>query len=401
MTNPNLNTRIFEDITRNAIFAIAIFGKLDTECVYLNNIGFETLNLQPTDDPELMLHELFTKTERQDFISFKPAMLRTDGYYNDVMMSRPTGPMFVADLGIQNIKINDDEFTVLTFKDITLQKKMQRELTVKQDEIKKAFEEILEQNTQLKALDKSKDKFISLTTHELRTPLSAMIATSEVLALDLYDSEEQLKEFIQTIYKEGKHLLNIVNDILDFSKIQAGKMDFYIEEQNIKEKLADCAEIYEHMAEEKGIKIEISAEIDPPICYYDDLRITQVITNVMSNAIKFSSADSTVRIGVKPIEGFMQVSIADSGKGIPDEHADKIFNEFVTVGNINTHHKGTGLGMPISKKLMEGMGGAIHFKSKTDEGTTFFIDIPTEKILDDEVYRARPDFDEDFIAKSA
>ncbi|MCB0394091.1 MAG: ATP-binding protein [Bdellovibrionales bacterium] len=118
-----------------------------------------------------------------------------------------------------------------------------------------------------------------------------------------------------------------------------------------------------------------------------------MISNITNNAVKFTKPDSTVTIALKEEDDCFILKIKDEGPGIPESHVGRVFNEFETVGNVNTHHKGTGLGMPISKRLIEAMGGSIGFECPKDGGTEFFIKVPKEKTLDEEHYKPRPDLD--------
>jgi signal transduction histidine kinase len=283
-------------------------------------------------------------------------------------------------------------------RDVTLQKKLQRDLTAKQNEIQKAYQEMLEQNTALKELDRAKNKFIALTSHELRTPLAAMVATSEVLVLKFYDTDEEREQFIKTIHTEGLHLLEIVNDILDFSKIQAGKMDFFIGFHDLKLVAEKLIENFEHMAAGKEVQLELDVKTDKLKAYVDPLRFRQAFSNVINNAIKFTHPKTKVTIRLESDEKFLTVSVIDQGPGIPQESIVKVFNEFETVGNVNSHHKGTGLGMPITKKIMENMGGAIELSSTVGQGACFALKLPLDKVLAEDLYKDRPTEADDLAA---
>ena len=124
----------------------------------------------------------------------------------------------------------------------------------------------------------------------------------------------------------------------------------------------------------------------------------QVLSNILSNAIKYNKEEGWVRIRSVRTDEFVEVSIQDSGKGISPDDQKKVFNEFETLGKVAQHHKGTGLGMPISKRLIEGMGGEIHLESEVGVGSTFKIKVPINKVLEDTNYRDRPDEAGDLVA---
>ncbi|NJM09813.1 MAG: HAMP domain-containing histidine kinase [Bdellovibrionaceae bacterium] len=312
-----------------------------------------------------------------------------DGLYHDIVINSDHGRPFIGNLGVRLLEVDGHSAHLLMMQDVTLQKKLQREIINKQSEIKGAFEELLKQNRQLRELDLAKDRFIALTTHELRTPLSAMVSSAEILKMGLYDSPEQMREFIDMIHDQGLHLQDLVNDILDFAKIQAGKMDFYIEEQDPLPLVKSILRNFEGMAETYKVTLQIDAPPVPQLCYFDDLRLRQILSNIVNNAIKYNRPGGTVRVSFEGFGDHVRILVKDTGKGIPEEQYDKVFNEFETVGQVAEHHKGTGLGMPISRKLADGMGGKLMLESTVGVGSTFWVEIPNRKVLDPTLYRPR------------
>jgi len=381
-------------IAQEAIMGIAAFSK-DEECVYLNRLGSEVLEMGVYEgDIPLMLEELMGQADRPGFArGFSRSLLDNEGLYQDILMQKKNGHPFVANVGVKHAHLaNGDAVTILMFQDVTVQKKLQRDIQAKQDEINKTYVEVMEQNRQLKDLDQAKDKFIALTSHELRTPLSAIVATAEVLVLELYESPEQKEEFIKTIYSQGLQLMELVNDILDFAKIRAGKMDFAIEQLDVRKTVASIKMNFDHMASASNVTIDTELPDEPVLAFFDALRMKEVINNVVSNAIKYNREGGTVTVRIeKSPTGLVRIRCTDTGLGIPADKISVVFNEFETVGHLSKHHKGTGLGMPISKKLCQSMGGDLTLESVEGVGTSFFIDIPTEKILDESMYNSRPD----------
>lgn len=395
----SINNEIFELIANDIFLGVAVFSSANSQCVYMNKLAREYLLIAPTKELSTVKPEMFFAPSGQDrFRPFSQEVLNAEGLSQDILVHRKDGSRFIADIGVRSITIGNEKFIFLMIRDVTLQKKLQRELTAKQEEIQKAYGEILEQNKSLKDLDRAKDKFIALTTHELRTPLSAMIATSEVLHLKLYDTDEERDAFIKTIYTEGLHLLEIVNDILDFSKIQAGKMDFFVGHHDIKPAVDMLVTTFAQMAESKNLKIEAQFDGNELKAYFDPLRFKQAFSNVLNNAIKFTHPDTTIRVRAWISDNKLNVSVRDQGPGIPAEARDKVFNEFETVGNVKTHHKGTGLGMPISKKIMDSMGGSITLDTEEGRGACFTLTMPLEKVLAEDMYRDRPSDTDDLAA---
>lgn len=387
----------FEIIAQDAIMGILAFNRSSHRCVYSNVLAREVLDLladsDPQATPELVLKDLYPKEARGTSKAFSEEIVKREGLTQDVLLKKRNGQMFTANVGIRYVQTSTEgQLLLVMFQDITFQKMLQREITLKQDEIHKAYAELLEQNRQLRELDLAKDKFIALTTHELRTPLSAIVATAEVLTLKLHESTEQMEEFIKSIHEQGLHLMELVNDVLDFAKIRAGKMDFYIEQKDLRPVLEKLTANFESMAEQSGVVLTHDLAAVEAVCYFDLIRLKEVFNNVLSNAIKYNrKEDGKVHVSVSGSEEFLRITVADTGQGIAPDKLQHVFNEFETVGNVARHHKGTGLGMPISKRLTEGMGGRLTLESEVGVGSKFFIDLPTKKVLPDELYRSRPD----------
>ena len=391
---------LYKVIADEATMGFLVFSLGENEsCVYCNRLGKDILDIDPSQDiSQLKIEDFITPRSRPEFRSFSPELLQLEGLMRDVLMQKISGVPLVVNLGIKKVNLQGSPHVLLMLQDITIQKKLQREIDLKQTEIKEAYQELLEQNKQLKELDLAKDRFIALTTHELRTPVSAIYATAEVLNLGLFDTDAERDEFVKTIFDQAGHILELVNDILDFAKIQAGKMDFFIEEQDLRGCLDLQITNFQQMAAQKNIQLNYEVSEGPLLCYFDNVRLGEVFSNVINNAIKFSNENSEVKVVVKKeVSESYLVSVIDQGKGIPADKVDKVFNEFETVGNINTHQKGTGLGMPISKRIMDSMGGSIQLKSVEGQGTTFFIRIPTDRNLDESEYKTRPEQVDDLL----
>ncbi len=380
---------LFRIMADEAIMGFVTFDIEDRSCLYMNKRARELFEILDDDQP-LILDSIFGTESRGDFKAFNEDLIAHEGLYQDVILMRENGQSFVANVGVKRSTVGEQHVVVLMIQDVTLQKKLQREVVAKQLEIKSAYEELLKQNKQLMELDLAKNRFIALTTHELRTPLAAMVAAAEILHMNLYDTPEQMKEFIDMIFEQGQHLHDLVNDILDFAKIQAGRMDFYIEEQDIHPVLTSISEGFEGMAESSKVKIQLNLPESPALCYFDELRIKQVFSNIINNAIKYNREDGVVKIWIESDEENLKVFVSDTGKGIPKDQIEKVFNEFETLGQVAQHHKGTGLGMPISRRLMEGMGGRLLVDSEVGVGSKFWIEIPRKKVLAEEIYRPRP-----------
>lgn len=392
---------LFQTMADEAMMGIMAFEAPKNTCVYINKLAREILNLDENAKPsEIVITDLFPKRKFDDYRCFDQETLNNEGFYQDIVISRTTSGNFMANLGVRRLALDGDELVLIMFQDITFQKKLQKEIALKQTEIKKAYEELLTQNKQLKELDLAKNRFIALTTHELRTPVAAIVGTADILVNKLYDDEKQKEEFITTIFEQGNYLMALVNDILDFAKIQAGKMDYFVEHLNVAQLVKEQAHHFEPWAQKETLQISVDDQGKVWECYFDQMRTSQVIANIINNAIKFNKKNGRVDVtlSMDPTDNFTIVSIKDTGKGIEASKIESVFNEFETINDVSKHHKGTGLGMPISKRIIESMGGQIKIESQIGVGTTFHVYIPTKKVLDPDLYRSRPGSNGDLAA---
>jgi PAS domain S-box-containing protein len=237
----------------------------------------------------------------------------------------------------------------------------------------------------LRELDSMKNDFLSLVSHELRTPLTSIMAYSETLLMDgIIDTEEERKEYLEIIHSEGERLSRLINDVLDLTKMEAGKMDFIYEVIEIQAPINTAKNAVFSLADQKSMEMVFEIEEDLPKVRADHDKIVQVITNLYSNAIKFT--DEKGRITTKAYlttakedesEKVIEVSVTDTGMGIAQEDIHKVFSKFEMVEKIDHHSIGTGLGMPICKQIIEdGHAGKIWLESELGVGTTFFFQIP-------------------------
>lgn len=394
-----VNAELLEAMAEHALVGLIVFSADGKTVLYANTKSKEILSLHDNVNTFTIEGLIPEEAKNDKFRPLSQDMFEHEGLFQDMLIRKSTGEHFVGSCGVRHLEVGGSKSLLLMLQDTTLQAKMAREIENKQMQIKSAFEEVLHQNKQLKELDVAKTRFIALVTHELRTPTSAVVATAEMLKLGIYDDEAQMKEFVGMIYDEGRHLLELINDILDFAKIQSGRMDYFIDQKDVRGVLDHAAESMETLAEQSNIKFEYKRPDEELLCWFDQHRIQQVVTNLLSNGIKYNKDGGKVEFFVEQMEGLVRIHIKDNGNGISEENQKLIFNEFETLGKMASHSKGTGLGLPISKRMIEAMGGTIGFESKEGQGSDFWVDIPTEKVLEDEEqYRSRPEDIEDLAA---
>jgi PAS domain S-box-containing protein len=253
---------------------------------------------------------------------------------------------------------------VVVFKDITESKKI---------------EKMSLENKGLIQASKTKSEFLMIMSHELRTPLNAIIGFSSLLRLKKYgELNETQEKYIDNINESGNNLLMTINDILDLSRLEAGKIEILIDKICLSEVINESIITMKEKATRH--KIQMKMDIDPgsDIIEADRNRIIQVLFNLLDNAIKFSKPDGGIVTITTKKEGDMaQVTVQDTGIGIKEEEVVKLFKEFEQIDKgASRHYGGTGLGLVISKKLIELHGGHIWVKSKYGEGTTFTFTLP-------------------------
>jgi PAS domain S-box-containing protein len=253
-------------------------------------------------------------------------------------------------------------------------------------ESKQAKEELEKANQRLRELDKLKDNFLSTVSHELRTPLTSIKSFAEILLNYEEDRTTQL-EFLGIINEESDRLTRLINDFLDLSKIQAGRMKWQTVEMSLAEAIHSATNTAKPLVDKNKLELSIEIEPDLPTVLGDKDRLIQVVTNVLGNAIKFTPEGGHINLKAwfdqdpdSKNLGMVTVSIADSGFGIAPEHHLSIFENFGQVGDVlKDRPKGTGLGLPICKKIIENFGGIIWVESALGKGTTFKFTLPAAK----------------------
>jgi len=251
-----------------------------------------------------------------------------------------------------------------------------KELSRKNLELKKYSEELQKALEELKTLDKSKDDFLSLVSHELRTPLSSIVAYTEVLLDEMAETEEDEKKYLGIIKNESDRLTRLINNVLDLSKMEAGRMPFAFKTTKLTELietsiagLTGLANKHRHTIVNKLENLSIGVNVDPD-------KIIQVMSNIISNAIKFSRDGGVITISGHVRDNMVELAVADTGIGIKKKDITKVFDKFQQIEDVDHHSEGSGLGMPISKLIIENHHGKIWLESTLGKGTTFYFTLP-------------------------
>jgi signal transduction histidine kinase len=239
------------------------------------------------------------------------------------------------------------------------------------------FRELEQKNTALLQASQHKSQFLANMSHELRTPLNALIGYTELMLDGIYGApSDRMCEVLKRLESNGRHLLGLINDVLDLSKMEAGQLNLSVDSYSMKDLVNSVADALQSLAQAKRLAFTTDVPPDLPVGSGDERRIAQVLLNLIGNAIKFTDSGE-VAVSASAANGSFTVAIRDTGPGVSVADQAKIFDEFQQVDSSSTRKKGgTGLGLPISKKIVEMHGGRIWINSSPGNGSTFFFTLP-------------------------
>ena len=246
-------------------------------------------------------------------------------------------------------------------------------------ELATALRQLDEKSRELEAASLHKSEFLANMSHELRTPLNAILGFSQVLRERLFgEVNEKQEEYLEDILSSGTHLLALINDVLDLSKVEAGQIELEVAPFSLREALERGVVMVRERATKDGVQVTLAADSAVDAVEGDERRIRQVIFNLLSNAVKFTPAGGTVDVTASQVNGEMRVSVADTGPGISREEYERIFEEFQQTEAGVEQGEGTGLGLALSKRLVELHGGRIWVESELGQGSTFVFTLPAK-----------------------
>ncbi|HEV2749127.1 MAG TPA: ATP-binding protein [Gemmatimonadales bacterium] len=255
------------------------------------------------------------------------------------------------------------------------------DLTALNEKLEQQHGEVTRLNDELDQASKLKDQFLANMSHELRTPLNSVIGFSDLLLDMLPDTGPEVatqRDYLETIARNGRHLLELINELLDLSKIAAGRMELRLERLDLHALLREAADTVRAQLEARKHTLVIEPLREPVLVQADRGRLRQVLLNLLSNAIKFTTDGGRIAISTRLEEvGFVRIAVSDSGIGIASEDQAKLFQEFVQLdASASRRYEGTGLGLALSKRLVELHGGTIGVNSVLGKGSTFWFTLP-------------------------
>jgi PAS domain S-box-containing protein len=298
---------------------------------------------------------------------------------------RASGDTFPAEASISCFEGKDGVQYTLIVRDISerirQEEELKRQATALEQttaELQLANEELSSRQQDLERAMTARSRFYASMSHELRTPINAVLGYSTLLLENIYGPlNEKQAEGIQRTQRAAKHLLELVNDVLDLSKIEAGKIDLRLQPVAFPSIIEELFVTVRPLADKYGTKLALESDVGNGVTVVSDpRRVRQILLNLLSNAIKFGgSKPIRVQVAPAPDKG-VSVTVIDQGEGIPAEDQERIFQEFVQLGKTQLQ-EGTGLGLPISRRLAELLHGSLELESQPGKGSAFKLTLPS------------------------
>lgn len=273
-----------------------------------------------------------------------------------------------VEISISSMLKKGERYCLWIVRDISERKAMERALLAEKDKAD--------------AANKAKSAFLSHMSHEIRTPLNAIMGFSQLLGIDAGMTEEQ-KDYLDEIIKAGDHLNGLIGDVLDMARIEAGRISLDIVEIPLAGIFSEAVSLVSQMAEAVGIQIENRLpEAGTAAVMADSLRLKQIMLNLLTNAIKYNRPQGRVVLAHEQHAAAVRIIVTDTGHGLTEEHCRQLFRPFERLDAEHTNLQGTGLGLVITKLLVEHLGGTIGVQSEPGVGTSFWIELPAAPVRD-------------------
>jgi PAS domain S-box-containing protein len=302
------------------------------------------------DDRAATINETLCLQSGVDTISFENRYRHKDGTYRWLLWSATAS--------------HEERLYYAVARDITDRHRVEEELVVAKETADAASE--------------AKSQFLSRISHELRTPLTSILGFSQLLEMETLDKEDA-SEAVRQIRKAGQHLLDLINETLDFARVEAGRIPLSIEPVLVAAAVVDATDLVRPLAAERGLALRTqgSEQVFGLHVDADRQRLKQVLLNLLANSVKYCGGGCTVTLGAEErAGGVLRLAVKDTGPGIAPELLDRLFTPFDRLGADDKGEIGSGMGLALSKGLVEAMGGSIGCESTAGDGCTFWVDLP-------------------------
>jgi signal transduction histidine kinase len=277
----------------------------------------------------------------------------------------------------------EDGVRLVTVVDLSERRRMQARLAAQTADLAALAARLDTLRREAERANRTKSEFLANMSHELRSPLNAVIGFAEIMKDELFGKlgSTQYRDYAQDIWSSGRHLLDVINDILDLSKIEAGKADLTESHFALADTISACLRLVVGRAQQADVSLRSTVASNDVAVYGDERKIKQVLINLLTNAIKFTRPGGRVRVSVEDAPDGLDIRISDTGIGIAASDIPIALAAFGQVdSSLARKHEGTGLGLPLSKALVEMHGGTLRIDSEVGIGTTVTVRLPAERI---------------------